>query len=136
MNPPSSFSIDELSLFHSKLRLIFFILKVSYIFTVEEYINQCKDGFLVDPDQDLIYTKRKLARKLAKQNESPGTNTATGTTKSSIITFSTANNFSFAQHGWGINLKMPLLTKADGSFLYISVQSYMTRVFGYLTLKS
>ena len=69
-------------------------------------INQGKDGFLVDPDPDLIYTKRKLA----KQNESAATNTAT----SSVITFSTANNFSFPQHGWGINFeKMPLFTKAE-----------------------
>ena len=54
-----------------------------------EYINHGKDGFLVDPDPDLIYTKRKLA----KQNESAATNTTT----SSVITFSTANNFSFPQ---------------------------------------
>ena len=41
-------------------------------FRVEEYINQGKDGFLVDPDPDLIYTKRKLG----KQNELADTNTA------------------------------------------------------------
>lgn len=97
-----------LSLFHTKLNL--FILYVSYIFGVEEYNNQSNDGFLVDPDQDLIYTKRKLA----KQNESADISTATDTTTSSVITFSTANNFSFPQHGWRINLeKMPLFTKAE-----------------------
>ena len=31
-----------------------------------------------------------------------------------LSTFSTANNFSFPQHGWGINFeKMPLFTKAE-----------------------
>ena len=65
MKPLSSFSIVELSLVYIKLKLIF-LYYVSYIFRVEEYINQGKDGFLVDPDPDLIYTKRKLA----KQNES------------------------------------------------------------------
>ena len=106
MKPLSSFSIVELSLFHTKLELIF-LYYVSYIFRVEGYINQGKDGFLVDPDPDLIYTKRKLA----KQNESAATNTATNITTSSVTTFSTANNFSFPQRGWGINLeKMPLFT--------------------------
>ena len=81
-----------------------FLIKTIIIIII--IINQGKDGFLVDPDPDLIYTKRKLA----KQNESAATNTAT----SSVITFSTANNFSFPQHGWEINFeKMPLFTKAE-----------------------
>ena len=83
-----------------------FLIKTIIIIIIIIIINQGKDGFLVDPDPDLIYPKRKLA----KQNESAATNTAT----SSVITFSTANNFSFPQHGWGINFeKMPLFTKAE-----------------------
>ena len=84
----------------------FLIKTIIIIIIIIIIINQGKDGFLVDPDPDLIYPKRKLA----KQNESAATNTAT----SSVITFSTANNFSFPQHGWGINFeKMPLFTKAE-----------------------
>ena len=32
---------------------------------VEEYISQGKDRFLVDPDPNLLYTKRKLAKQSA-----------------------------------------------------------------------
>ena len=57
MKPLSSFSIVELSLVYIKLKLIF-LYYVSYIFRVEEYIKQGKDGFLVDPDADLTKTRK------------------------------------------------------------------------------
>jgi len=38
------------------------LIFVCYIFSVEEYISQKKDKFLVDPDPNLPYTKRKQAR--------------------------------------------------------------------------
>ena len=37
------------------------IIYFSYIFRVEEYVNQGKDSFLVDPDPDLLYTKTNQA---------------------------------------------------------------------------
>ena len=82
------------------------IIYFSYIFRVEEYVNQGKDSFLVDPDPDLLYTKRKLTR----QSDSVDSNIPT----SSAPTVSSDNKVSFPQHGWGIRLeKMPLFTKAE-----------------------
>ena len=82
------------------------IIYFSYIFRVEEYVNQGKDSFLVDPDPDLLYKKRKLTR----QSDSVDSNIPT----SSGPTVSYDNNVSFPQHGWGIRLeKMPLFTKAE-----------------------
>ena len=82
------------------------IIYFSYIFRVEEYVNQGKDSFLVDPDPDLLYTKGKLTR----QSDSVDSNIPT----SSAPTVSSDNNVSFPQHGWGIRLeKMPLFTKAE-----------------------
>ena len=43
------------------------LIFVSYIFSVEEYISQKKDKFLVDPDPNLPYT---LYRKQARPSDS------------------------------------------------------------------
>ena len=41
---------------------LFFPFIVIAFFRVEEYISQGKDSFLVDPDPNLLYTKRKLSK--------------------------------------------------------------------------
>lgn len=70
---------------------------------VEEYISQGKDSLLVDPDPNLLYTKRKLA----KQG-----------TSCSVVDSSSGDVFKqkvkFPESGWGSQLeKMPLFTKAE-----------------------
>ena len=61
------------------------------ILSVEEYITQKKDKSLVDPDPNLLYTKRKQAR----QSDSPCPNT----TSFAISVSSDGNSESCPQNG-------------------------------------
>jgi len=77
---------------------------------VEEYITQGKHSFLVDPDPNLLYTKRKLA----KQGDLAGSiiTTSPAVALSSVVT--SEQNVNFPDRGWGNRFeKMPLFTKAE-----------------------
>lgn len=74
---------------------------VSEFFRAEEYITQGKDSFLVDPDPNLLYTKRKLA----KQGDLAGTiiTTSSAVALSSVVT--SEQNVNFPDRGWGNRLE-------------------------------
>ena len=70
---------------------------------VEEYISQGKDSLLVDPDPNLLYTKRKLAKQ--------GANCSVVDSRSGDVF---KQKVKFPSTGWGSQLeKMPLFTKAE-----------------------
>ena len=91
-----------------KLSLCF---RVSEFPRVEEYISQGKDRFIVDPDPNLLYTKRKLAKqRVAAVGENIATSSAIAS--SSVVSFE--ETVRFPDRGWGNRLeKMPLFTKAE-----------------------
>ena len=70
---------------------------------VEEYISQGKDSFLVDPDPNLLCTKRKVSKQGAS---------CSGVDSSSDVPIKL--KVKFPQAGWGSRLdKMLLFTKAE-----------------------
>ena len=69
------------------------------IFSVEEYISQKQDKFLVDPDPNLLYTKQKQARQCYS--------TCSNATSSAVSVSSDGNSESFPQN------EMPLFTRAE-----------------------
>ena len=70
---------------------------------VEEYISQGKDSLLVDPDPNLLYTKRKLAKQ--------GANCSVVDSRSGDVF---KQKVKFPSSGWGSQLeKLPLFTKAE-----------------------
>ena len=63
-----------------------------------EYISEGKDGFLVDPDPNLLYTKRKLAKQGV----------------SCAVVDVPKQKLKFPESGWWSQLeKMPLFTRAE-----------------------
>ena len=63
-----------------------------------EYISEGKDGFLIDPDPNLLYTNQKLAKQGA----------------SSAVADVPKEKLKFSKSGWGSQLeKMPLFTRAE-----------------------
>ena len=80
-----------------------FLFVVIALLRVEEYISEGKDGFLVDPDPNSHYTKRKLAKH--------GASCAVVDSSSVDVP---KQKTKFPESGWGSQLeKMPLFTKAE-----------------------
>ena len=100
--------LSKLSICQLKLISLLVILS-----SVNEYINSGLNDAIVDPDPELIYTKRKLAREQTKSSKE----TVPSTSITSITTLSQHQGkvkVNYPMSGWGISLqKMPFFSRAE-----------------------
>ena len=93
----------KLHVWENKNNALVFLFVVIVLLGVEEYISERKDGLLVDPDPNSLYTKRKLARQ--------GASCAVVDSSSVDVP---KQKLKFPESGWGSQLeKMPLFTRAE-----------------------
>ena len=79
---------------------------------VDDYIKSGLEDAIVDPDPDLIYTKRKIAREQA--SSSHGTVASTSTNASSTYVSKEKIKVNFPTSRWGNSLqKMPFFSRAE-----------------------
>lgn len=75
-----------------------FFFFVIVLLRVSEYISEERDGFLVDPDLNLLHTKRKHAKQGAR---------------CAVVDSSSIEKLKFPESSWGFQLEnMPLFMKA------------------------
>ena len=85
--------------------------KINSLFSLglNQYINSDLKEVIVDPDPELMYTKRKIASKETKGSKEsvPGTsNTSTDSQRHEKVNYPAS--------GWGISLKkMPFFSRAE-----------------------
>ena len=79
-------------IWRKKIPFVFPFIVIAFV-RVEEHISQGKDSFLVDPDPNLLYTKRKLSKQGAS---------CSGVDSSSDVPLKL--KVKFPQAGWGSRL--------------------------------